>query len=241
MLRDAGASRLVTSGAPRIELPAGLQVLDLLDLEDSAPEVELPRVPADALAYVMYTSGSTGTPKGVAVTHRNVVRLVRGAEYADLGPEQTWLQAAPVSFDASTLEIWAPLLNGGRLVLFPGQAGTLASFTFDFGISGARPAAPLPFHAAADRRRGRHPRSGDDGRARPARRLDARDRGDRRASHPGPGTGADHRGAEYRARRDPIPALHLPGRRRPHPARRGAAAPPGSGRWSTRAPPRGSW
>jgi aspartate racemase len=65
----------------------------------------------------MYTSGSTGMPKGVAVTHRNVVRLVRGADYADLGPEQVWLQSAPISFDASTLEIWAPLLNGGRLAL----------------------------------------------------------------------------------------------------------------------------
>ncbi len=52
--------------------------------------------------------------------------------------------------------------------------------------SGARPAAPRPLHAAPDRRRGRHPRPGDDGRARPARRLDAGDRGDRRASHAGP-------------------------------------------------------
>src|SRR6185369_12757781 len=80
---------------------------------------------AAALAYVLYTSGSTGRPKGVAVTHRNVVRLVRGAGYADLGPEQTWLQYAPVSFDASTLEIWAPLLNGGKLVLFPGRIASL--------------------------------------------------------------------------------------------------------------------
>jgi amino acid adenylation domain-containing protein len=130
MVRDAAASLLVAHRAPRIELPAGLELLDLPDLEGDnleggGPEAELPRVPADALAYVMYTSGSTGTPKGVAVTHRNVIRLVRGAEYADLGPDQTWLQAAPVSFDASTLEIWAPLLNGGRLVLLPGHTGTL--------------------------------------------------------------------------------------------------------------------
>ncbi|HJX28598.1 MAG TPA: non-ribosomal peptide synthetase, partial [Thermoanaerobaculia bacterium] len=73
----------------------------------------------DGLAYVMYTSGSTGRPKGVAVTHRNVIRLVRGASYARLGPEEVFLQLAPVSFDASTLEIWGPLLNGGRLVLYP--------------------------------------------------------------------------------------------------------------------------
>jgi amino acid adenylation domain-containing protein len=73
----------------------------------------------DGLAYVMYTSGSTGQPKGVAVVHRNVVRLVRGANYARMGSAEVFLQLAPASFDASTLEIWGPLLNGGRLVLYP--------------------------------------------------------------------------------------------------------------------------
>ena len=72
-----------------------------------------------SLAYVLYTSGSTGVPKGVEVEHRSIVRLVRGANFADLGEDETFLQLAPVPFDASTLEIWAPLLNGGRLVVFP--------------------------------------------------------------------------------------------------------------------------
>jgi acyl-coenzyme A synthetase/AMP-(fatty) acid ligase/acyl carrier protein len=73
----------------------------------------------------MYTSGSTGRPKGVAVVHRNVVRLVQGAGYAGMGPEEVFLQFAPVSFDASTLEIWGPLLNGGRLVLYPDTRASL--------------------------------------------------------------------------------------------------------------------
>ncbi len=83
-------------------------------------------VSARQLAYVMFTSGSTGRPKAVGVEHRSVVRLVRGGDWADLGPEQVFLQLAPVSFDAATLEIWGPLLNGGRLVLFPGGAPSLA-------------------------------------------------------------------------------------------------------------------
>jgi amino acid adenylation domain-containing protein len=100
---------------------AGIPVV-VLGEEGSETRDERPTVDPAGLAYVMYTSGSTGTPKGVAVTHRNVirlVRLVRGADYVELGPGETFLQLAPLAFDASTLEIWGPLLNGGRLVLFP--------------------------------------------------------------------------------------------------------------------------
>src|SRR6185369_16362847 len=135
MLRDAGATLLVEQ-----------------DGEEPEAGLSLPAVPAESLAYVMYTSGSTGTPKGVAVTHRNVIRLVRGAGYADFGPQQTWLQYAPVSFDASTLEIWAPLLNGGRLVLFPGRTGSLdelARVVETHGVTSAWLTACL-FHEMVD-------------------------------------------------------------------------------------------
>jgi amino acid adenylation domain-containing protein len=73
----------------------------------------------EGLAYVLFTSGSTGRPKAVAVEHRSIVRLVRGGDFADLGPEQIFLQLAPPAFDASTLEIWGALANGGCLILPP--------------------------------------------------------------------------------------------------------------------------
>ena len=136
MVRDAGAT--------------------MLALGDT--EAELPHVPPESLAYVMYTSGSTGLPKGVAVTHRNVVRLVRGAGYAEM--DHTWLQYAPASFDASTLEIWAPLLNGGRLVLFPGRIGSLSELARVIerhGVTSAWLTAGL-FHEMVDGRLdGLHP------------------------------------------------------------------------------------
>ncbi|HLF24969.1 MAG TPA: amino acid adenylation domain-containing protein [Anaerolineae bacterium] len=80
------------------------------------------RTSAQNLAYVMYTSGSTGRPKGISVTHQNIVRLVKETNYARFGADEIFLQLAPLAFDASTLEVWGALLNGGRLVVFP--AGT---------------------------------------------------------------------------------------------------------------------
>jgi len=78
------------------------------------------------LAYVSYTSGSTGRPKGVGIPHRGVVRLVKETDYAQFGPDEVFLQLSPIAFDASTLEIWGPLLSGGRLVVHPPHTPSLA-------------------------------------------------------------------------------------------------------------------
>jgi amino acid adenylation domain-containing protein len=72
------------------------------------------------LAYIAFTSGSTGGPKGVCVLHRGVQRLVAGlARYAPIGPGDRILRMSPLSFDASTLEIWGALLTGAALEIGP--------------------------------------------------------------------------------------------------------------------------
>ncbi len=98
----------------------------LLDEVKEADAEAMPVIQPDAPAYIMYTSGSTGTPKGVVVPHRAIVRLVRGQGFVAFGPDLCWLQHSNISFDASTLEIWGALLNGGRLVLQAQQKPTLA-------------------------------------------------------------------------------------------------------------------
>ncbi|UED87534.1 non-ribosomal peptide synthetase [Streptomyces profundus] len=70
----------------------------------------------DSAAYVNFTSGTTGEPKAIVCTDRGVVRLVTGQEFAPLDEESVMLQAAPPDFDAYTLELWGPLLNGGTSV-----------------------------------------------------------------------------------------------------------------------------
>ena len=131
MLADAGSPLLLTTETLADELPAQWTLPLLLDadwdviaLNKDEPLPEMV-VAADQLAYVMYTSGSTGTPKGVAVTHGGVVRLVTEPNYVRLDAAQTLLQLAPLTFDASTLEVWGALLNGGRLVVMPPIAPTL--------------------------------------------------------------------------------------------------------------------
>ena len=92
----------------------------------------------NSLAYVLYTSGSTGQPKGVGVEQRSVVRLVKSTDYVSFSEDEVFLQFAPLSFDASTFEIWGSLLNGARLIMFPPQLPSLdelAEFIASKGIT----------------------------------------------------------------------------------------------------------
>ncbi|WP_330241204.1 non-ribosomal peptide synthetase [Streptomyces sp. NBC_00525] len=73
--------------------------------------------PVPGAAYIMYTSGSTGTPKGVIAPHSGIIRLALPGGYAEFGPDDRTAFAATPAFDAATVEVWAPLLTGGRIVV----------------------------------------------------------------------------------------------------------------------------
>ncbi|NYZ69455.1 amino acid adenylation domain-containing protein, partial [Endozoicomonas sp. SM1973] len=82
-------------------------------------ESEVLQLTPQHLAYVIYTSGSTGKPKGVLVPHQGVTRLVMNNHQVPVNAQTVMLQCASITFDAATLELWGPLLNGGQLVLYP--------------------------------------------------------------------------------------------------------------------------
>ncbi|MFG2909706.1 non-ribosomal peptide synthase/polyketide synthase [Kitasatospora sp. NPDC048286] len=87
-------------------------------VREGAAVQALPPADPDRLAYVMYTSGSTGEPKAVAVRHRDVASLATDSRFAD-GSCARVLLHSPVAFDAATFEVWAPLLNGGCVLVAP--------------------------------------------------------------------------------------------------------------------------
>ncbi|GGP09341.1 hypothetical protein GCM10012278_44650 [Nonomuraea glycinis] len=72
------------------------------------------------IAYVIYTSGSTGRPKGVEVDHRNLANLLLAMrDRLKAGPDGTWLALTSPAFDISALELYLPLITGGRVVVAP--------------------------------------------------------------------------------------------------------------------------
>jgi len=124
MLEDADVAVVLTRRRLAGSLPSGKAELVCLDgdweqIAGESAANPISRTTAEDLAYVNYTSGSTGIPKAVAVPHRAVLRLVCGTEYARMDAGQTFLHLSSISFDASTFELWGPLLHGGRCVLFP--------------------------------------------------------------------------------------------------------------------------
>lgn len=73
-------------------------------------------ITSNSLAYIIYTSGTTGKPKGVMVPHQGVTRLVNNTNYITIKQHDKIAQAASISFDAATFEIWGALLNGATLI-----------------------------------------------------------------------------------------------------------------------------
>ncbi|MEU9575657.1 amino acid adenylation domain-containing protein, partial [Streptomyces massasporeus] len=119
ILAETGAAVLIADSAPAAAPFAdNTTVIEagpaLTDGPSHDPAVE---IRPDQLAYVMFTSGSTGLPKGVGVAHRDIVALAYDRRF-EFGHERVLLHS-PTAFDASTYELWVPMLTGGTVVVAP--------------------------------------------------------------------------------------------------------------------------
>ncbi|MFI9721216.1 amino acid adenylation domain-containing protein [Streptomyces sp. NPDC052396] len=117
MIEDSGATVVVTEPAHRALLPEGYPGAVLETGAADAPEADGDTAPdAGNLAYLIYTSGSTGRPKGVLIEHRSLANLLF-AMRDQTGSGGNWLAVTSTSFDISGLELYLPLVTGGRIVL----------------------------------------------------------------------------------------------------------------------------
>jgi amino acid adenylation domain-containing protein len=123
MLRDSGATVLLTEGDLAADLPTDRIPILHLDSEwkriaaRPATGVSVAADPTN-LAYLIYTSGSTGHPKAVAIEHRNVEAFLTWAAGAFSREELLGtLASTSISFDLSIFELFLPLLLSGTVIL----------------------------------------------------------------------------------------------------------------------------
>ncbi|MEV4189754.1 amino acid adenylation domain-containing protein, partial [Streptosporangium canum] len=117
---------------------AALVLTGLDDLPPGTAATARPR-PGDT-AYVLYTSGSTGRPKGVVVPHRALTNfLLAMRDLTGSSPRDVWLALTSLSFDISALELYLPLVTGGRVVVADAETARdgvrLARLVRDTGVT----------------------------------------------------------------------------------------------------------
>ncbi|PYR33793.1 MAG: non-ribosomal peptide synthetase [Acidobacteria bacterium] len=85
--------------------------------QQSSENVDRP-IRVSHLAYTIYTSGSSGRPKGVAIEHRSAVNLLTSMQRKPgFDARDVLIAVTTISFDIAALEIFLPLISGGRLVV----------------------------------------------------------------------------------------------------------------------------
>ena len=123
MMEDAGIRIVVTQSNLQRDLHSNERDLLCIDAEIANPAAELasnPNIPLHPsnLAYTIYTSGSSGKPKGVSIEHRSLVNCLCAMQREPgFDMSDVMVSVTTISFDIAGLEIFLPLITGGKLIL----------------------------------------------------------------------------------------------------------------------------
>ncbi|HBH52334.1 MAG TPA: hypothetical protein DDY91_10615 [Planctomycetaceae bacterium] len=124
LVRDAEVGMVLTAVPPAWQ--ESLPEVRCVAIEDALARAEelgytceLPVVGLDALFCVIYTSGTTGMPKGARLSHRGFTNLLRHRTETRFEPGDFACSAltAPWHFDGSVVQMFSPLITGGKLVV----------------------------------------------------------------------------------------------------------------------------
>lgn len=121
ILENAAVSAIVHDqpDTPEYATKLGLISIPIDQIDESGAPAPV-ESGGDDSAYVMFTSGSTGTPKGVEISHGSVVNLLTSmAKEPGFGETDVLLAVTTTMFDISVLELFLPLIRGGRVVIAP--------------------------------------------------------------------------------------------------------------------------
>jgi amino acid adenylation domain-containing protein len=121
LFEDSNAAFVLGSTGTKEKIQGNFEVL-LID--ENAPQLLLESaenpvrfLDENALAYVIYTSGSTGKPKGVQIMHRNLINFLTWIDDLFDGAQHNMLASTSVCFDISIIEIFFPLVTGGKMTM----------------------------------------------------------------------------------------------------------------------------
>ncbi|MCG6136134.1 MAG: amino acid adenylation domain-containing protein [Nostoc sp. LLA-1] len=123
ILEDTQASVLLTQTSLLEVIPPHKAQVVCVDtdwhlIEQQSQENLFFQLTPDNLAYTIYTSGSTGKPKGVQIAHIALSNfLLAMQQNPGITTEDTLLAVTTYSFDIAALELFLPIIVGGRLVI----------------------------------------------------------------------------------------------------------------------------
>ncbi|WP_257325455.1 non-ribosomal peptide synthetase [Pseudoalteromonas rhizosphaerae] len=127
-LAQLSSNPVVLTNHNDLQLANSFTIVHMSEITNHDGQALLDQGGQQSTAYIMYTSGSSGKPKGTRISQAGILRLVEQPNYISLSHHDKWLQHSSPFFDASTLEIYAPLLNGGTLVVPTEQRLSLAQY-----------------------------------------------------------------------------------------------------------------
>ena len=124
--RDAALETVITSS--EIEACLSFEAVEILALDSDEIQETISREETSNLslensclndpAYIIHTSGSTGVPKGVVVSHKSVSNFLNSmADKPGMDATDTLLAVTSISFDIHVLELFLPLIVGGKVFI----------------------------------------------------------------------------------------------------------------------------